>query len=122
MRATVIALLVSLVTIGADSVLAQESADWRRVADAIPLGSKIKVQKADGERITGTLMRVDSNAMLVKRNARRPEPAIAVSFDQVGSVERSKEGGFSIGKAIAIGAGAGAGAMLTIIMFALQLD
>jgi small nuclear ribonucleoprotein (snRNP)-like protein len=120
MKTTTIALIMSLFAFGV--VSAQESADWRKVADAVQLGSRVKIQKTDGKQITGTLMRVDSNEMLVKRHSRRPEPAVAVPFDQVGKIERSKEGGFSVGKAIAIGAGAGAGAMLTLILFALQLD
>jgi hypothetical protein len=122
MRTTAIALLVSIMTLGATTVSAQESADWRKVADAVPLGTKIKVQRTNGDRLSGTLMRVDGNEVLVKRDTRRPEPAISIPFDQIAKIERGKDGGFSVGKAIAIGASTGAGAMLTLILFALQLD
>jgi hypothetical protein len=80
------------------------------------------VQTLDGKRLSGTLMRVEAGAMLVKRNTRHPEPAVSIAFDDVAKIERQKEGGINIGKAIAVGAATGAGAMLTIILFALQLD
>ena len=122
MKITTLALIVSLVTLTAPSAFAQEANDWRQVAAAVPLGSKIKVQTVDGRRISGTLMRVDSTELLVKRDTRYPEPAIKVAFADVARVERHKEGGFNVGKAIAIGVASGAGAMLTLILFAMQLD
>jgi len=122
MKITALALIVSLLTLTAPSAFAQEANDWRQVAAAVPLGSKIKVQTVDGRRISGTLMRVDSTELLVKRDTRYPEPAIAVAFADVARVERHKEGGFNVGKAIAIGVASGAGAMLTLILFAMQLD
>lgn len=122
MKTTAIALIVSLLTLVAVSAFAQPSADWQKVAEAIPLGSRIKVQKLDGARITGTLMRVDSNGVLVSRNTRRPEAPASIPLDQIAKIERSKDGGFSLAKAIAIGAGAGAGVILTLILFAMQLD
>jgi hypothetical protein len=101
---------------------AQEAAAWRSVAEAIPLGSKVKVQTVAGKRISGTLMRVDGAGVLVKKNTRYPEPAVAVAFDEVAKLERSKDSGINVAKAIGIGVGAGAGAMLTLILFAMQLD
>jgi hypothetical protein len=120
MRVIIVVLITSLIS---STAFAQEAADWRKVAEAIPLGSKIRVQTLEGHRVSGTLMRVDSNAVLVKRDTRRPEPAMSIPFDQMGRIERSKEGGgVNIAKAIAIGAAAGAGAIVTLILFAMQLD
>ena len=121
MKTTAIALIVALLTL-TGSASAQEANDWRQVAGTVPLGSRVKVQTVDGRRINGTLMRVDSSEMLLKRNSRYPEPAIKVAFTDVAKIERHKEGGFNVAKAIAIGAAAGAGAMLTLILFAMQLD
>lgn len=122
MKTTAIALIVALLTLAAGTASAQEANDWRQVAGAVPLGSRIKVQTVDGRRISGTLMRVESSEMLVKRNARYPEPAIKVAFTDVARIERHKDGGFNVAKAIAIGVASGAGAMLTLILFAMQLD
>ena len=63
-----------------------------------------------------------SNELLVKRNTRYPKPAVAVAFADVARIERHKEGGFNVAKAIAIGVESGAGAMVTLILFAMQID
>ena len=80
-----------------------------KVAEAIPLGSKVKIQTLENKRISGTLMRVDRTTVTVKRNTRRPEPARTIAFGEIAKMERDNGGGVNIGKAIAIGAATGAG-------------
>ena len=99
-----------------------EAETWRKVAEAIPLGSKVKIQTLENKRISGTLMRVDSTTVTLKRNTRRPEAATAVNFGDIAKMERDHGSGVNIGKAIAIGAATGAAAMITLILFAMQLD
>ena len=99
-----------------------EAETWRKVAEAIPLGSKVKIQTLENKRISGTLMRVDSTTVMLKRNTRRPEAATAVNFADIAKMERDHGSGVNIGKAIAIGAATGAAAMITLILFAMQLD
>ena len=120
MRATAIGLIVSLIM--ATSAFAQEATTWRKVAETIPLGSKVKIQLLDGKRIGGTLMRVDDTGVLVKKSTRIPEAAVTVTFDQMGNIERNHGSSMNWAKAIGVGAAAGAGAILTIIVIALQLD
>jgi len=122
MKTTALALIVSLVTLGASNAFAQENTQWRKVAEAIPLGTKVRVQTLEGKRIAGTLLSVDDKAVQVKRNTRRPEAAVAVAFDNISNMERDTGGGMSWGKALGIGLGAGAGVILTIFIIALQLD
>jgi hypothetical protein len=125
MRSTTLALIVSLLAFGATDALAQqtEANAWRQVAEAIPLGSRVKIQTTTGKRVNGTLMRVDGDAVMVKRNTRRPEPAIVVPFDQVATLEREQKGdSMNIGKAIAISVATGAGIVLSMILFAMQFD
>ena len=122
MRTTAFALVISLFTLTASQAFAQDGSQWRRVADAIPLGSKVKIQRLDGSRVSGTLMRVDDVTLTLKRNTRLPEAPLAVSFDQIANIERDHGGGMSWAKAIGVGVGAGAGAILTILVIALQLD
>ena len=119
MKTIVIALIVSLFT--ASGVWAQDAATWRKVADAIPLGSKVKVQRVDGKRFSGTLMRADDTGVMVKKNTRIPEPAVVVAYDAIDNLERDR-GGMGWGKAIGIGLSAGASAILTILVIALQWD
>jgi hypothetical protein len=100
-----------------------EAAAWQQVAASIPLGSKIKVQTNEGRRYSGTLMAVDGNALMVKRNTRRPEPALTVPFTDVAKLERDQPGGGThIAKAIGVGLAAGAGVFFSLILIALQMD
>ena len=121
MRAISIALVVSLFTLTAGHAFAQEAQQWRKVADAIPLGSKVKIQTLDGKRVSGTLMRVDDTAVTIKKHTRLPEAPVSVSYDRIANIER-EGGGMGWGKAIGMGVGAGAAAILTIFLIALQLD
>ena len=120
MRSIVIVVISSLVF--ATSAFAQEADAWRNVAEAIPLGSKVKVQTYEGKRINGTLMSVDGNQILVKRNTRRPEPAVTVTFDDVSKLERDQNGGSNLAKAAVIGLATGAGVIFSIFLIALQFD
>jgi hypothetical protein len=125
MRITALALIVSLVAIGATTAQAQqdEAAAWRQVAESIPLGAKVKVQMANGSRVNGTLMRVDGGAIMLKRNTRRPEPALVVPFNEVARLERDKPGGgMHIAKAVGVGLAAGAGVFVSMLLVVLQFD
>ena len=129
MRTTALVIMVTILSGGLSEALAAQSqapveaAAWRDVAHAIPLGSRVKAQTVEGRRITGTLMQVTDGAVLVKRNTRLPEPAVAIAFADLSRLERDHgNGGINIAKAVAIAVGAGAGVVFTIFMIALQLD
>jgi hypothetical protein len=122
MKTTALAVIVSLLALSAGNVFAQEAAQWRKVADAIPLGTAVKVQRVNGSRISGTLMRADDTAITLKRNTRVPEAPVSIGYDQIANMERERNGGMGWGKAIGMGIGAGAGAILTIFVIALQWD
>jgi len=125
MRPTALALVVSILAFGASNALAQqnEAAAWRDVAQVIPLGTKVKVQTTDGKRISGTLMRVDGDGIMLKRNTRRPEPAQSVAFADMSKLERDKGGnGTNIAKAAGVGLAVGAGVFVSMVLIALQLD
>jgi hypothetical protein len=111
-----------IITLGTLNLYAQEGTAWRKVADGIPLGSKVKIQTLEGRRVGGTLMQVDDRAVMIKKNTRTPEPAVIVTYDQIANLEREHGVGMTWGKAIGLGIGAGAGAILTILVIALQLD
>jgi len=136
MRMIAVGLIFSLLAFNAGDVFAQqndlstiapqgakvESTAWRQVAEAIPLGSKVKIQTLENKRINGTLMRVDGTSVMVKRNTRRPEPALIVTFDEVAKIERDNGSGVNVAKAVAIGLAAGGGVILSLFLIALQLD
>lgn len=123
MQIIAIAVIVSLFTLVSGNAYAQPEAEtWRRVAEAIPLGSKVKVRTLEGKRVSGTLMRVDAAALMVKKNTRIPEPAVIVPFTDVSTLEKDNGSNVNVAKAILIGAGVGAGVLLTMFAIALQLD
>ena len=120
MKKIAIALIVALITVS--TAFGQEAQTWRNVAEAIPLGSKVSVQTLDGRKVKGTLMRVDDTSVLVKKSTRIPEAPVAVTFEQIGNIERDHGGGMGWAKAVGFGVGAGAAAILTIMAIAFQLD
>jgi ribosome maturation factor RimP len=125
MRITAFALILSVFSIGVDAAFAQkeEATAWQQVAVSIPLGTRVRVQMGDGRRVSGTLMRVDDTSVMLKRNTRRPEPAVVVPFSEMAKFERDKPGnGTQIAKAIGVGLAAGAGVFFSLVLIALQLD
>ena len=82
------------------------------------------MQTLDGKRVSGTLMRVDSSELLVKRTLAIPEPAIGrLRSIVIANIERDKDGGIQRRQSDrASDSASGAGAMLTLILFAMQLD
>jgi hypothetical protein len=122
MRVASLALIISLFSVTASNAFGQDTVVWRDVAEAIPLGTKVKVQTLDGQRVAGTLVRVEERALQLKRDARRPEAATVIAFDRISNIEKVNGGGMTWAKAVGIGLGVGAGAILTIFVIALQLD
>ena len=106
-----------------DVAPAVEVQAWREMTAAIPPGSRVKVQTRSGRRLTATLMSADAEGVILKKNTRVAEPAIALRYDELASLERIERGeGMGIGKAIGIGLAAGVGAILTMFAIAFTLD
>jgi hypothetical protein len=122
MRITSLALIISLFSLTAANAFAQDTVEWRKVAEAVPLGTKVKVQTLEGKRVSGTLVRVDDRSLQVKRSSRLPEAATVITFDRISNIEKDNGGGTTWAKALGIGLGVGAGAIITIFVIALQLD
>ena len=99
-----------------------EAAAFRQLAAAIPPGTRVKVRMKDGRRMTATLMAADEHRIVVKRDARVPEPAVGIELGELSRLERDQKGGFSVGKALGIGLAAGAGAILTMFAIAMTID
>ena len=98
-----------------------EIAAMHQMASGIPLGSRVKVQTQSGRRLTATLLAVESDAIVVKRDARRPEPAVTIPFSELAQLQRDQKSGFTVAKAIGIGLAAGVGAILTLFAIAVSL-
>lgn len=94
-----------------------EAKALRQMASAIPVGSRVKAQTNTGARVSGTLMSVTDEAVIIKKRTRLPEPAVTVPFAELSRLELQTGEGMSAGKVIGIGLAAGAGAILTLFAF-----
>lgn len=99
-----------------------EAAAFKELAANIPLGSRVTVESRDGRRLTATLMAVNEEGIVVKRESRVPEAAVSIPFAQLTRLRRDAKSGFSIGKAIGIGLAAGVGAILTMFAIAVSIS
>lgn len=107
----------------AQAVLTAEAqvAAFRQLAGAIPPGTRVNLRTREGRRLSATLLAVESDRLVVQRNARVPEPAMAIAFTDLTKLERAPSGGFSAAKALTIGLAAGVGAILTLFAIAVAV-
>ena len=81
----------------------------------IPVGSRVRVTRADGSVVHGTLMKRDADPIVVQRRARIPETPIEVPIKDIRALELETGGG-NAGRTIAISAAAAAGATLGVLV------
>jgi hypothetical protein len=84
-------------------------------AQKIPPGTRVRVERASGAPIRGTLMNVSPTGLVVQRNTRIPETPIEIPLDTVTRLTVENERG-GLGKAIAIGTAVGVGATMGVLM------
>lgn len=77
-------------------------------------GTTIRVDRAGGKSVRGTLMKASDRSLVVQPKTRVPEPAIEIPLSDVLRVTPEGSNGGNLGKAIGIGAAAGAGAALAV--------
>ena len=120
-----IALLITVTLLPA-SVAGQSAATadvWRQFAQRVEVGSELRVRLRNGQRFNATLVNAAEDAALLQPKTRRPVDVQRVAYADVESLERRKEGGIGVGKAVAIGAGVGIGAFLGfLIVIAAAMD
>ena len=83
----------------------------------------IRDRLRNGQRFDATLVNAAEDAALLQPKTRRPVDVQRVVYADIESLERRKEGGIGVGKAVAIGAGVGIGAFLGfLIVIAAAMD
>ena len=95
------------------------AADPKVMADYVrqlPVGSRVRLARANGDEIRGTLMKNDGDPLVVQRRTRIPEPPIEVPLRDVMALELDTTPNGNPGRAIAIGAAAAASATLGILL------
>jgi hypothetical protein len=96
---------------------ADETDVWRRFAAKLPVGSRVRVELADGSSVSGTLMVVEDEALIVKPRTRLPEPARRFPFSTIASIEPQRNG-IGPANAILIGVVTGAAAFFGLFILA----
>jgi hypothetical protein len=104
---------------------ARSRVDPALIADVvrqIPVGARVRVVREGGGTISGTLMRRDSDPILIQRRTRVPEAPAEVPIREIVAVELDK--GTSTARAVGIAIGAAAAAQLSVwlILAAIYAD
>lgn len=81
---------------------------------ALPVGSRVRVERTAGRTIHGTLMGADTRAVIVQRATRIPEAPVTVPLGDITRIQIEERS--NLAKAIIIGAAAGAGATFAVLL------
>jgi hypothetical protein len=87
------------------------STDQALMADFVrqlPVGSRVKLTRVNGDVVRGTLMKGDADPIIVQRRTRIPEPPSRIPVSEIAALEI--ESSHSNGRALAIGIATGVGA------------
>jgi hypothetical protein len=96
---------------------------WRTFASRLEVGTRIKLQLRDGQRVSATLIQAGADDIIVQPRTRRIVPTQHVPYDAIALIERDDARGMGAAKAVAIGVAAGAGVFLGILLLiAASLD
>ena len=89
----------------------------------LPPGTDVRVGRARGHSVRGTLMKATDQSLFVQPKTRIPEPMLEIPMNDVVEVTPEHRGN-GVGRAIGAGAAAGAAATLAVflIMFAVYGD
>ena len=89
----------------------------------IPAGSRVKVERAKGDTIRGTILKTAPDALVVQRNTRVPETPVEVPYSTIARVTLDDGRGSSVAKAVGIGVASGVGSFFAILaIFAASWD
>lgn len=86
----------------------------------LQLGTKVRVDLANGKTIKGTLMKATERSIIVQTRTRLPEPPVEIVLTDVLAVTPESSSG-NVGRAIGIGAAAGGAAALGVILLLIAI-
>jgi hypothetical protein len=90
--------------------------DWRRYVANLPPGTTLQIDLADGSRLTGIILSVEQDAVVVQPKTRLPSPVRRIPFDTIVALAPESSKGLNPGNAVALGAAAGAASFLTLFL------
>jgi len=95
-----------------------EVAAMAEYAQKLQVGSKVRLDRADGTTLRGTLMKATATSVVVQKNTRIAEPIVEVPMAQVVRLTPEGGNGASTAKAVGIGIASGVGAFFAILAIA----
>ena len=99
------------------SPIEREPEDWHRYLANLPAGPKLTIDLADGARVTGIILGVEQDVLVLQPKTRLPTPVRRIPFDTIVALApESSGGGINVGNAIAIGAVTGAVSFIAIFL------
>lgn len=101
----------------AQGAMAGEAERWHDLAARLEPATLISLRLKDGSRTRGIILGVDSSSMTFAPKTRIPVSPRGIRFDDVASIERTKQG-MNPGMKVVIGAASLVGGMLLIIAVA----
>ena len=84
-------------------------------AQKIPPGTKVRVERSDGNPLRGTLMKAGPDAITVQRNTRVPETPVEIPIASITRLTIDQPTS-SVGRNIAIGIASGVGATFGVLL------
>jgi hypothetical protein len=93
----------------------QDRAVLAEYVQRLPAGSRVRVERASGESLRGTLMKATPDSIVVQKNTRLPEAPVDVPLSDVTRVTLDATSS-SLGKHIAIGVGSGVAATFGVLL------
>jgi hypothetical protein len=111
-------LLASPPTARAQQVETGESDRWRVVVSKLEPAAFVSVRLKNGSHVKGTVLGVDERTFAIKPKTRIPVAARDLPFDDVVSIERTREG-LNPGSKVLIGAAGVVGGLFVLVAIAL---
>ena len=91
---------------------------WRDFARQVSVGSELRVRLRNGQQFSASLVNAGDDAVLLQPKTRRAVDVQRVAYGAIESLERRKQGGMSVAKAVGVGVGVGAGVFLGFLLMA----
>ena len=93
-----------------------DTATMSAYVQKLPAGSRVRVERSNGQTIKGTLMKTTPDEIVVQKNTRNPEAPVTIPIAQIARVtlDSGSSTGKTVGIAVAVGVGATFGVLLLL--------
>ena len=90
----------------------------REYAEKLPVGTKVKVERKNGDSFTATFMGVEGDAVRIQKRTRIPEPPLLIPLEELVVLALDTGGGIGAAKAAVVGVVTGVGTFFFVLLLA----